>query len=86
LAEGNVAKTGEERANELLRSGRLVFLQTVGYTAVEITGLGDLAVLPSESMSSLLHRKAEGAIAKALGKSIQKYHPRVRKIGGRKKR
>jgi hypothetical protein len=78
--------TGEEKANVLLRSGRLVFLQTVGYSEAQILRLGDLAALPSERMSTLLQRKAEEAIATAFGKSIQRHHPRVRKIGGRKKK
>jgi hypothetical protein len=52
LGEGEVAKTGRERANELLRSGRLVFLETAGYTAAQITGLGDLALVPSQKVSS----------------------------------
>lgn len=84
LAEA--AKTNEEKANELLKSGRLVFLQTMGYTAAEITRLGDLAAVPPETMRALLHRKAEGAVARALGESIQRHHPRVGKLGGRKKR
>ncbi len=57
MAEGEVAKTGRERANELLRSGRLVFLQTVGYTEAEILGLGDLAMVPSDKVSELLRQK-----------------------------
>ena len=80
------AKTNEEKANELLKSGRLVFLQTMGYTATEITRLGDLAAVPPETMSALLHSKAEGAVARALGESIQRHHVRVGKLGGRKKR
>lgn len=86
MPENETAHIGEEKGKELLRSGRLVFLQTVGYTSAEITRLGDLVALPPETMSTLLHRKAEEAIADALGKSIQRHHPRVRKIGGRKKK
>jgi hypothetical protein len=81
LAEAEGAKTREERANELLRSGRLVFLETAGYTAAKITGLGDLAALPLETMSTLLHRKAEEAVAKALGEP-----PKIRKLTRRKRR
>jgi hypothetical protein len=84
LAEA--AKTNEEKANALLKSGRLVFLQTMGYTAAEITRLGDLAAVPPETMSTLLHRKAEGAVARALGESLQRDHLRVAKLGVRKKR
>jgi len=86
VAEGEAAKTGEERANDLLRSGRLVFLRTVGYSEAEIAALGDLAVLPPETTSALLHRKTEEAIAEALGESLQKYHLRVRKVGRKKRK
>jgi hypothetical protein len=58
----------------------------VGYTAAQITGLGDLTAIPSEKMSELLYHKAEEAIANALGKSLQKYHPRIRKLGGKKRK
>lgn len=85
MAEGE-AKTGEERANELLRSGRLVFLQTAGFTIAQITGLGDLARLPDEKMSELLHNKADNAIANALGESLRKHRLRVRRVGGRKRK
>ena len=65
MAEDEAAKTGKERANELLRSGRLAFLETAGYTAAQITGLGDLALVPSEKVSELLRRKALDAVARA---------------------
>jgi hypothetical protein len=58
----------------------------VGYTPRYIPGLGDLAALRSELMSELLHRKSEEAIANALGKSIQKYHPRIKIVDGNKRR
>jgi hypothetical protein len=77
-------ESGQKRADELLRSGRLVFLQTAGYTAVQITGFGDLASLPGEKMSELLDNKADNAIANALGESLQKHRLRVRRVGGRK--
>jgi hypothetical protein len=64
LSEDGIAKTRKERANELLRSGRLVFLQTVGYTEAEILGLGDLAVVPSDKVSELLRRKTMQAAGK----------------------
>lgn len=83
MAEG---ESGQKRADELLRTGRLVFLQTVGYTPVQISGFGDLAALPFETMRSLLDQKAELALAKAVGKSIQKYHPRIRRLGSGRKR
>jgi hypothetical protein len=78
LAEEKVAKTGEERANELLRSGRLVFLETAGYTAAQITGLGDLAAVTSEKMSGLLHKKALEAM-EATGRELnrQKVHTKI---------
>jgi hypothetical protein len=81
LGEGEVAKTGRERANELLRSGRLVFLETAGYTAAQITGLGDLALVPSEKVSELLRRKALDAVARA----ILKRRTRVRVLGKKRK-
>lgn len=81
MAEGEVAKTGRERANELLRSGRLVFLETAGYTAAQITGLGDLALVPSEKVSQLLRQKALDAVARA----ILKRRPRVRVVGKKRK-
>jgi hypothetical protein len=83
LAEG---ESREKRADELLRSGRLVFLQTAGYTTAQIIGFGDLTKLPDEKMSELLHNKIDNAIANILGESMQKQHRRVKKIGGRKRR
>lgn len=61
MSEDKVGKTGE-KAEGLLRSGRLVFLQTAGYKQAEILGFGDLATLPSEKMIELLHREALGAV------------------------
>lgn len=86
MAEGEAGKTREEKTNELLRTGRLVFLQAAGYTAAQITGYGDLAALPSEAMNSLLHEKTELAIANIIGESLQKHPPPVRKIGRGRKR
>jgi hypothetical protein len=86
LSDNEAAKTGEEKAKDLLRSGRLVFLQTVGYTKTHISGLGDLAAVSSERMTELLHGKAEEAIANALGESLQKYHLRLRRLGGSKRK
>ena len=75
------------RADELLRSGRLVFLQTAGYTPAQITGFGDLLNLTDERVSELLHHKADNAIANALGEKLQKQpQRRVRKLGGRKRK
>jgi hypothetical protein len=65
VAEGETQKTGKERANELLRSGRRVFLETAGYTAAQILGLGDLALVPSEKISELLRKKALEAVARS---------------------
>jgi hypothetical protein len=86
LALSEVSKSGIEKANELLRSGRLVFLKTVGYSVTKIEELGDLAILPSETVSALLHQKAEVAIAEALGESLQKHRLRARKVGGKKRK
>ena len=77
-------KSPDVKADEFLRGGRLVCLQTVGYTAARISRLGDLAALPAETMRSLLQQKVELAIAKALGQSLQKRR-RIRK-GTRKRR
>jgi hypothetical protein len=41
--------TGEDREvaiDEVQRSGRMVFLQTAGYTTAQIAGFGDLVKLP----------------------------------------
>jgi len=62
------ARGGAEKAKELLRSGRRVFLKTVGYSEPEILGFGDLGELPSEQMSELLHRKTLDALAKYFDK------------------
>jgi hypothetical protein len=78
--------SGEKKADELLRTGRLVFLQAVGYTPAQITSYGDLAALPSETMRSLLDQKSELALAKAAGKSIQKYHPTTELLHSRGRR
>jgi hypothetical protein len=63
-----------------------VFLQTAGYTAVQIAGFGDLATLPDEKVSELLHKKADDAILKALGESLRKHRLRVKRVGGSRKR
>lgn len=76
----------KKTADELLRSGRLVFLQTAGYTAAQISGFGDLLKLTDEKVSELLHHKAENAIANMLGEKLQKRKHRVRKLGGRKRK
>jgi hypothetical protein len=79
VSENEVAKTGEEKAKDLLRSGRLVFLQTAGYTEMQILGLGDLAAVPSAKMSELLHRKALAAV-------LRKRRIRVQTFGGKKRK
>jgi hypothetical protein len=78
-------KTGQERAKELLRSGRLVFLQTAGYTEPQILGFGDLAILPARRMAELPHRKAVEAFGNALGKTLRKKDLKVKLIGGKKR-
>ncbi len=60
--------SGAEKAKELLRSGRHVFLQTVGYSEHEILGFGDLGELSSDKVSELLHRKALEAFARYFDK------------------
>jgi hypothetical protein len=59
---------GAEKAKELLRPGRRVFLQAVGYSEPEILGFGDLGELSSEKMTELLHRKSLEALARYFDK------------------
>lgn len=47
----------------------MVFLQTVGYSHLDIEGLGDLAAVSPEKMSELLRRKALEAVARSLSKT-----------------
>jgi len=61
MSEDKDRKT-REKAEDLLRSGRLVFLQTAGYKQAEILGFGDLATLPAEKMIELLHRVTLAAV------------------------
>jgi hypothetical protein len=82
-------KVRQQKADELLRTGRLVFLQTAGYTTAEIAGFGDLTKLPSGTMGELLHNKSVNAIANLLGEGLKKERGlRVRKMRrrGQKKR
>lgn len=79
-------KTQRERTDELLRTGRLVFLQTAGYTAAQIAGFGDLVRLPDGTMQELLHSKTEKAIASLVGEAAQKYHPRIIKLHRKKQK
>jgi len=48
----------KKKADELLRTGRRVFLETAGIKEVEILGLGDLATVAPEKIIELLHREA----------------------------
>ena len=79
-------ESAQKKADELLRTGRLVFLQTAGFTAARIVGFGDLTKLPNEKMSELLHNRMENAIANMLGESLQKKHLRVKTTGSKKRR
>ncbi len=72
--------SGAEKAKELLRSGRHVFLQAVGYNEHEILGFGDLGGLSSEKMSELLHRKT----LEALARYFDKENVRTRLLNERK--
>jgi hypothetical protein len=65
VTEGQTQKTARERANDLLRSGRKLFLEEAGYTPSQILGLGDLALVPSEKISGLLRKKALEEVAKS---------------------
>lgn len=60
--------SGFERAKELLRSGRNVFLRAIGYNEHEILGFGDLGELSSDRMSDLLHRKTLEALGRYFNK------------------
>jgi len=86
MSENEAVKTGEEKAKGLLRSGRLVFLTTAGYTEADILGFGDLTMLRSERMTELLHRKAVEAFGNALGKTLRKKDLKVKLIGGKKRK
>lgn len=86
LSENEAAKAGKEKASELLRSGRLVLLQTAGCTEADILGFGDLAMLRSERMTELLHRKAVEAFGNALAKTLPKKDLQVKIIGGKKRK
>jgi hypothetical protein len=86
MAEIEGAKTPQERAVELLRTGRLVFLQTTGYTEEEIRGLGDLAILPAEKMQELLKQKTlDAAVRRTLRNKVpvkslrQKKHKKAKR-------
>jgi hypothetical protein len=68
--------SGVEKAKELLRSGRHVFLKAVGYNEHEILGFGDLGELPSKKMSALLHRKT----LEALGRYFDKENVRIKRL------
>ena len=86
LSENEAVKAGKEKASELLRSGRLVFLATAGYTEADILGFGDLAMLRPERMTQLLHNKAVEAFGKALGKTLPKKDLKVKIIGKKRKK
>jgi hypothetical protein len=68
-----------EKAEGLLRSGRLVFLQTAGYKQAEILGFGDLVTLPSEKMIELLHREALRAVLRKKRIRVKTFRQKKRK-------
>lgn len=68
MPEDEAASIRLEKAKELLRSGRLVFLQTTGYSSEEILKLGDLASVSSEKVNALLERKILEAAARFFDK------------------
>jgi hypothetical protein len=78
-AEGS---TSEEKAKELLRTGRRVFLETAGIKENEILSLGDLATVAPERIIELLHREALGAVLRMQRISVTTLK---RKKQGRKK-
>ena len=92
MAESEGGKSAQEMADELLRTGRLVFLQTAGYTEAEISSLGDLAAVPSEKVTGLLERKALDAAARmflkkrVVTKLFPKSQKKQKKSGKRKSR
>jgi hypothetical protein len=69
----------KKKADELLRTGRRVFLETAGMTEVEILGLGDLATVAPEKIIELLHREALGTI-------LRMKRIRVKVVKGKKQR
>jgi hypothetical protein len=79
-------KARQEKADELLRSGRLVFLQVSGYTPARIAGFGDLLKLTDEKVDELLQHQIDNAIARALGEKLLEQKRRVKKLRGRKRR
>jgi len=78
MSEDKDRKT-REKAEDLLRSGRLVFLQTAGYKQAEILGFGDLAKLPAEKMIELLHRVTLAAVLRKKRIRVKTFRQKKRK-------
>jgi hypothetical protein len=78
MSENEGGKT-REKAEELLRSGRLVFLQVAGYKQAEILSFGDLATLPSEKMIELLHSEALAAVLRKKRIRVKTFRQKKRK-------
>jgi len=78
MSEDKDRKT-REKAEDLLRSGRLVFLRTAGYKQAEILGFGDLATLPAEKMIELLHREALAAVLRKKRIRVKIFRQKKRK-------
>jgi hypothetical protein len=85
-SSGSEGKISPELIDEVQRSGRMVFLQTAGYTTAQIAGFGDLVKLPEEKIRELLQRKTEKAIANLLGEATLKHHPKIRKLHEKKRK
>jgi len=78
MSEDKDRKT-REKAEDLLRSGRLVFLRTAGYKQAEILGFGDLATLPAEKMIELLHRVTLAAVLRKKRIRVKIFRQKKRK-------
>jgi hypothetical protein len=72
----------KRKADELLRTGRRVFLETAGIKESEILGLGDLATVAPEKIIELLHREALGTILRMKRLRVKTFR---RKKQGRKR-
>ena len=78
MSEDKDRKT-REKEEDLLRSGRLVFLRTAGYKQAEILGFGDLATLPAEKMIELLHRVTLAAVLRKKRIRVKIFRQKKRK-------
>jgi hypothetical protein len=71
-----------KKADELLRTGRRVFLEVAGIKETEILGLGDLATVAPEKIIELLHREALATVLRMRRLRVKTFRRRKQ---GRKK-